>query len=132
MATRPVLTPHSFSDLPRRALIAFIGRTARRALPLFGDAWPGAPEPHSRAVQAAVYLAEDVGAGRAMRLAGRPLADRILTLAGRVSAGANAAGARVSEKVADAAYCAPTASGTTTLAASPRTRLRSWLQSMKR
>lgn len=56
-------TREDIAKLPRWARVAFAARCARRALPLFKQHWPAAPDVHLRAVELAVSVAEHAAAG---------------------------------------------------------------------
>lgn len=51
-------TQEEIAKLPRWARVAFAARCARRALPLFKQHWPAAPDDHLQAVERAVSVAE--------------------------------------------------------------------------
>ena len=61
-------TKEEFSRLPRRAVVAFAARCARRVQPIFA-AWPGATQRHIVAVDRAISLAEAYGAAHAADVA---------------------------------------------------------------
>lgn len=54
----PLPSKDELARLPRRALMAFAGRCARRLQPLFTHSWPGAPKEHVEAVDRAIALVQ--------------------------------------------------------------------------
>ncbi len=105
--TKPTaITQESLLGLPRQALIAFAARTARRVLPAFHASWPEAPKEHVQAVEYAVKLAEDVGAGIVAGSSSRVSDAGGLAgqKAGRASREAEAANFFAAARAADAAY----------------------------
>lgn len=50
--------------LPRRAMVAFAGRCARRVQPLFKQFWPEAPQEHVDALARAIILVETSAVSR--------------------------------------------------------------------
>ena len=87
------------TGLPRRAVVAFAARCARRVQPLFVAAWPDAPQKHLDAIEKAIVLAERYGQGDKITAADA-YAD---AYADAVAYAARAADARAAAAYADAA-----------------------------